>query len=220
MDSKKILIPDQIKTIRSHFNYPTIWNFLNSKGKELYGESFNLSHTDTEIIMKLIVWFIRDNDQLEQIDIDLKKGILLVGPVGCGKTSLMNICRFLVPAENRHSLKGCRDISNEFAKEGYEALQRYTKGSFSPYKGEPKAWCFDDLGQEHPMQYYGNACSVMAEILLSRYDYYHSFNMITHITTNLNSDEIQQKYGLRVRSRLREMCNLVAFPATAPDKRR
>ena len=220
MDNKKILIPEQVKTIRSHFSYQTIWMFIESKGKELYGENFCLHPEDVEIVLKLIVWFIRDKDQEGKIDIDLNKGILLVGPVGCGKTTLMNICRFLIPAENRHSLKACRDVSNDFAKEGYDSLQRYTKGSFSPYKGEPKTWCFDDLGQEHIMQHYGNECSVMTEILLSRYDYYHSFNMITHITTNLNSDEIQQRYGIRVRSRLRELCNLVAFPATAPDKRK
>ena len=189
------LIPESIKNIHSHFNYQTIWQFLQSKGKELYGNNFQLCHNDTEIILKLIVWFIRDKDQLESVQIDLNKGIMLVGPVGCGKTSLMNICRFLVPAENRHSIKSCRDISYEFAKEGYEAIQRYTKGSFSPYKGEPKAWCFDDLGLENTMQFYGNECSVMAEILLSRYD---SFDMITHITTNLNSDEIENRYGLRI----------------------
>jgi hypothetical protein len=37
---------------------------------------------------------------------------------------------------------------------------------------------------------------------------------------NLNSAEIEKKYGLRVRSRMREMFNLVAFPADTPDKRK
>jgi hypothetical protein len=60
----------------------------------------------------------------------------------------------------------------------------------------------------------------MAEILLSCYDYYHSFGMLTHLTTNLNSVEIEKQYGVRVRSRLREMFNLVAFPADARDKRK
>ena len=44
--------------------------------------------------------------------------------------------------------------------------------------------------------------------------------MVTHLTTNLNSIEIEKQYGLRVRSRLREMFNLVAFPGDAMDKRR
>jgi hypothetical protein len=70
------------------------------------------------------------------------------------------------------------------------------------------------------MNFYGNQCSVMAEILLSRYDLFHSFGMITHITTNLNSTEIEEKYGTRVRSRMREMFNLISFDKNAPDKRK
>jgi hypothetical protein len=60
----------------------------------------------------------------------------------------------------------------------------------------------------------------MAEIILSRYDYYHSFGMQTHLTTNLNSSEIEKQYGLRMRSRLREMFNLIAFPVETGEKRR
>lgn len=59
----------------------------------------------------------------------------------------------------------------------------------------------------------------MAEILLSRYDLFTTRHMITHLTTNLNSTEIEQLYGLRVRSRLREMFNLIAFSPGTPDKR-
>jgi len=70
------------------------------------------------------------------------------------------------------------------------------------------------------MNYYGNQCSVMGEILLSRYDIFHAHGMITHLTTNLNSNENETMYGLRVRSRCREMFNLIAFDKTAPDKRK
>ena len=59
----------------------------------------------------------------------------------------------------------------------------------------------------------------MADILLARYDYYISHNMKTMLTTNYESLEIEQRYGIRVRSRLREMVNWIAFPAKAADKR-
>jgi hypothetical protein len=39
------------------------------------------------------------------------------------------------------------------------------------------------------------------------------------MTTNLSSSEIEDYYGLRVRSRLREMFNLIAFPSSTKDKR-
>ena len=59
----------------------------------------------------------------------------------------------------------------------------------------------------------------MAEILLSRYDLFVSKGIPTHLTTNLSASEIEDKYGNRVRSRMREMFNLVAFDKNAGDKR-
>jgi hypothetical protein len=81
---------------------------------------------------------------------------MLVVPVGCGKTSLMNLCRFLLAADKRHTIKSCRETTFEFIKEGYDISHRYTKGSFSPQAFEPKTYCFDDLGLENVMNYYGN----------------------------------------------------------------
>lgn len=218
-NSSITLIPEKVKTIRSHFNYQSIWQFLLDKGIELYGKKFKLYSEDTEIILKLISWFIKDEQQALKSEIDLEKGILLVGPVGCGKTSLMNICRFLLPADKRHHIKSCRDVSFEFMKDGHDIFHKYTRGSFYQQQFEPKTYCFDDLGLESTMNFYGNQCSVMAEILLSRYDLFHSFNMLTHITTNLNSAEIEERYGIRVRSRMRELFNLIAFSPKAADKR-
>ena len=59
----------------------------------------------------------------------------------------------------------------------------------------------------------------MAEILLSRYDLFIQKGILTHITTNLSASELESMYGSRVRSRMREMFNLVAFKRNAKDKR-
>ena len=59
----------------------------------------------------------------------------------------------------------------------------------------------------------------MAEILLSRYDIFTSKKIQTHITTNLSASEIESVYGNRLRSRLREMINLIAFEKGIDDKR-
>ena len=62
-------------------------------------------------------------------------------------------------------------------------------------------------------------CYVMAEILLSRYDLFVSKGMLTHATTNLSASELEERYGNRVRSRMREMFNLVAVDKNSGDKR-
>jgi len=41
----------------------------------------------------------------------------------------------------------------------------------------------------------------------------------THVTTNLNAQELEDRYGNRVRSRMREMMNLIAFNSSSIDKR-
>jgi len=129
----------------------------------------------------------------------------------------MNIIRHIQPLEERFVMKTCRDVSFEFIQEGYSVIHKYSKQSFK--NDIPRTYCFDDLGTENSLKYFGNDCNVMAEILLSRYELFVSRQMFTHLTTNLNSSEIEDIYGARIRSRLREQFNLIAFSESAKDKR-
>ena len=125
--------------------------------------------------------------------------------------------KYLTSTEHKFSVKPCRDISFEFIQDGYSIIHKYSKGRL--YESDPKIYCFDDLGLENNLKYYGNECNVMAEILLSRYDIFISKKNPTHITTNLSASEIETNYGNRVRSRMREMFNLIAYDKTTKDKR-
>lgn len=200
------------------YSYPDIILWLEKKGVELYGNHFKILESDYPIVYKLIAYFLKDEPTCFQYNIDLRKGILLSGPVGCGKTSLMNVMKHLTPTEHKFSVKPCRDISFEFIQDGYQIIHKYSIGKL--YESQPKTICFDDLGVENNLKYYGNECNVIAEILLSRYDIFISKRIQTHITTNLSASEIEKHYGNRVRSRLRETCNLIAFERNAIDKRK
>ncbi len=129
----------------------------------------------------------------------------------------MNLMKYLTAAEHKFFVKPCRDISFEFIQDGYQIIHKYSIGKL--YQSETRTYCFDDLGTENNLKYFGNECNVMAEIILSRYDLFISKKLQTHITTNLSATEIEKYYGNRVRSRLREMVNLIAFEKTAQDKR-
>lgn len=203
--------------LTSQHNYQDIVLWLEKKGGEQYGESFKILESDYPIIYKLIAYFLRDEATCFQYGISLDKGILLSGPIGCGKTSLMNLMKTLAPMAHKFYIKPCRDISFEFIQEGYEVIHKYSKGKL--HQSEPKTICFDDLGVENNLKYFGNECNVMAEILLSRYDIFIAKKINTHITTNLSASEIETAYGNRVRSRMRNMFNLVAFDKNAKDKR-
>jgi DNA replication protein DnaC len=209
--------PQQERTIQSHYNYNEVVQWIENKGKELYGKKFQIIESDHPVVYRLIAYFLNDEETCFKYNLDLDKGIILSGPVGCGKTSLLTVMKYLTPMQNKFIVKPCRDISFEFIKDGYEVIHRYANGKL--YISEPKIYCFDDLGVENNLKYYGNECNVMAEVLLSRYDIYIAKRINTHITTNLSASEIEQQYGIRVRSRLREMCNLIAFDNKVKDKR-
>lgn len=204
-------------TVHIHYDFEECIAFFNSKGKELFGDHFRIHASDYEVIYKLLVYIIRDEERAKKYNIHLNKGLLLSGPIGCGKTSLMRLLNEFQPRCNRYAIRSCRDISFEFIKEGYEVIPKYS--AHTAKRSTPLTYYFDDLGTESNLKYYGNECNVMGEILLSRYDLFVSQKITTHLSTNLTAQEIEMYYGNRVRSRMREMFNLIAFEGEVVDKR-
>jgi DNA replication protein DnaC len=142
---------------------------------------------------------------------------MLCGPVGCGKSALMLLMSRLTIPENKFVIKSCRQLSFEFMQDGFTVIHRYSRAS--SYSNKAPIFCFDDFGAETTLKYYGNDCNVMAEILLSRYELFVEHGNITHLTTNLNASELESIYGKRVRSRMRQMFNLISFNTGTKDKR-
>lgn len=206
---------------QNDFTFAKCIAYLNERGNALYGKHFHIRKADYETVFKLVVWAIGDYDNAQRFKINLNKGILLTGPVGSGKTSLMTLLNCVAIPSRKFLMKSARETSFEFIQNGYKTIQNYSNQSYTLKSGEisPKHYCFDDLGTENNIKFYGNECNVLGEILLSRYDHFVSRRMFTHITTNLSASEIEEMYGKRVRSRLREMLNLISFDHSTPDKR-
>lgn len=187
--------------------------YLQYKGRRKFGKHFRIHSEDLPIISKLLVYFTRSGNLLEEKGLDLNKGILLAGPIGCGKTSLMTLMTSEFSFEiNQFLLRSTRAIAAEFHEDGYQVIQKYS--------WDRKVYCFDDLGVEQNMKYFGNECNTIAEILLNRYDLMIKQGILTHATTNLNASDLESIYGNRLRSRMREMFNLISFPNDSPDKRK
>ena len=70
--------------------------FLEKAGKAYISPKFRIWKEDHLILFKLLTYFYRDKVNAEKHKIDLHKGILLTGPVGCGKTSWMTLFRFML----------------------------------------------------------------------------------------------------------------------------
>ena len=195
--------------------------FLERGGKILFGKQFSIHPEDYKTVFLLLIYFYRDLENIERFELDLKKGILLQGPVGCGKTSLLFLMRLMLPKDEQFTIISARDIGLEFVRDGYSVIEKYSTKSFvnSDQVLRPKAYCLDDLGLEAPFKHFGNETNVIGEILLSRYPLFTYQRMKTHATTNLSAAQLEKVYGNRIRSRMREMFNLISFDSKSVDKR-
>lgn len=193
------------------YDFDKIIKFLDAKGKSEFGSHFKIYEDDLPILHKLSCYIIEDEKSCTKMGIDIKKGLLLSGPVGCGKTSLMKLLRHITPHKRAYEIIPCRNTVFSFNHLGYKTIEDY---------GNERFYCFDDLGVEPTGRHYGQNCNVMGEILLSRYDLFIKSKLKTHCTTNLNAQELEDRYGNRVRSRMRQLFNLVGFEESSVDKRK
>lgn len=193
------------------YNFEKIMVYLEVKGKLMFGKDFKIHDEDRGVLLVLCNYIIRDYDSCKKYGIDPNRGLLLSGPVGCGKTSLMRLLKCLVPHQLPYTIIPSRNVVFGFNHIGYKTIEDYGNGQY---------FCFDDLGVEPIGRHFGKDCNVMGEVLLSRYELFVHHNVRTHCTTNLNAQELEERYGKRVRSRMRQMFNLVAFDRGSRDRRK
>jgi len=123
-------------------------------------------------------------------------GIMLAGTNGVGKTTMARAFQSVV---NMILPKMHTDIKGVL----FTTAKDIMNGCWHPdrLKEEP-ILIIDDLGDESSeTRQYGNISTPVIDVLEARYDK----QLYTFITTNLTADQIQDKYGLRIRDRLREM---------------
>ena len=90
----------QLGTMRGNqilYDFDKMLVYLDVKRKLLFGQQFKIYKEDRDILYKLCLYFIQDRTSCAAFGIDIDKGILLSGPVGCGKTSLIKLLKHLVP---------------------------------------------------------------------------------------------------------------------------
>ncbi|MBC9913897.1 ATPase [Chitinophaga varians] len=211
--------PNKSKTIHPFYDYTQITHLLEECGKRIYGPHFQIDKIDYPVVHKLLIYHLQDEVSAANEGIDLHKGILLTGKIGCGKTTLMTLMQPLCTDVHQYHIVSCRDISFEFGKIGFDIIYKYSHNAFHRSSNMPKVYCFDDWGLEANTIHRGNTCNAVAEILLSRYELFISKKMLTHVTTNLNSQKLEDTYGLQLSSRIRTMFNMIAFDVNTRDKR-
>lgn len=152
---------------------------------------------DVWIIRELIRWMIRDNEGM----FSHKKGIILIGTYGCGKTTLLQAAKIFMKEYTKTPFvfRRVNDILIEVAKKGnIDAMEPYFSGHL----------ILDDIGQmEENIMIYGSRYNVIETIINRRV----GTPYITLATTNIKPPEVREKYGPVVGSRFNQMFTPVIF---------
>ena len=171
------------------------------------------------ILKKLSAYFSGSESECAKYGLSLKKGISLNGPTGCGKTTIMHL--FMNNPFQSYIVVPCRKVGYDFAEQGFKAIETYSKNLYrteNSYGHQDFGYSFDDLGgTKEERKRFGDGVLPMEEVLMNRYDKGKFFQ--THVTTNLTADQVEEIYGARVRSRMREMFNLISFDPKSSDRR-
>jgi len=172
-----------------------------------FNSKYQVDESNATQVMRLCQYFSKD----EKFAGDLTKGIILVGGVGVGKTTIMEF--FMKNQRASYRVISCRDVEQKFSEEG--SIDCFTSNpkiaiNSDPFGHQVIGFCFDDMGTESNAKNYGREKNIMADIILNRYDA-HLDRITTHVTTNLTLDEIATQYGSRVYDRMKEMFNIIAF---------
>ena len=70
------------KAIQTLYDYHELLQMVVQQGKTLYGPHFAIEDIDRPVVLKLLAYFLRDEQVAANDGIDLNKGILLTGRIG------------------------------------------------------------------------------------------------------------------------------------------
>lgn len=149
-------------------------------------------------------------------NISLRKGLYVFGSYGTGKTSSFRIIRNMSEQYGLRALWfpiiSAQEVVDRYntEKKKDDVIEYYSKGTF----------LFDDLGSEtvgNNVYQYGKE-DIFVRILLNRYRNFETRRTKTHITTNLDFSQIENRYGRQISDRLVRMFNRLKLDGASRRK--
>ena len=179
-------------------------------GKDLYGETFSIEEAKLKSTYKKVY----------EIFLTEKKGVLLIGSIGIGKSALMRVFHRMFKDTDRKfkwvSGLELKDLSETMTVGEIKNLYGY---------GLKCDLYIDDIGFTIDVKRYGNTVNIISEIIMDRYELFISSGFKTHLSSNIapfSTDNtvstIDKIYGSRVLDRIKEISELVSWSGTSLRK--
>jgi DNA replication protein DnaC len=207
--------------IANKFTYDQTKAFMLYRAKNIFDGEFKLD-AENSVVFELMCRYFSEDDKfisdctnLGIKNASLDKGIFLLGNFGVGKTWMMML--FARNQRQVFDVYNAKDISKDYQENGEEAMAKFLNKKENAFQ-DPTAFyqkysglSIDDIGTEDIKNNYGNKKSVILDIFEQRYIKKNT-GIFLHGTSNLTTKQLEEYYGGRVTSRMREVLNIIELP--------
>lgn len=187
------------KEIIEFWNAKNMFNQMKWASDNIFKRKLIVNDDNKHLITTLCFFISRDNRFETELGYSFNKGLLIRGVSGLGKTHLVRCLENNLL--NPILVLSMIEISDEIKM----------NGEYEINIGDNKIIYLDDVGTEEPVvNHYGTKISFFKNYIETSYlrSQTKIFNRLM-ISTNNSFSEIEEKYGFRVRSRMKEMFNVI-----------
>lgn len=185
------------KELQDKYTAKAMFSLMKWTSDKIYGKPLIVNNDNKRLITALCFFLSNDTRFETELGYSLKKGLLIRGISGLGKTHLV---RCVEKNElNPILVLSMIDIADQMAKEGEYQINLFNC----------KIVYLDDVGtEEATVNHYGTKMNFFKDFIEMVYLKNKIFNKLM-ISTNNSFFELEEKYGFRVRSRIKDMFNII-----------
>jgi DNA replication protein DnaC len=187
------------KELQEHWTAKRIYNLMAWTSQSIYNKKLIVNDDNKKLISALCFFVSNDNRFETELNYSFNKGLLVRGISGIGKTHLVSCIE----------KNGINPIAILSMIEITDDLKSY--GEYEINKGTNKIIYLDDVGtEETPIVHFGTKINFFKNFIESIYfrNKNSGFGNLI-LSTNLSFQQISDKYGFRVASRMRDMFNVI-----------
>lgn len=187
------------KDLKELWDAKNVYRLMKWTSEKVYGRPLIVNQYNRTLI-SAICFFVSGDERFEtELKLDFRKGLLIRGISGLGKTHLLKC----VAENDLNPIKiiSMIEVADEIKQEGEYQINM----------GRNRIIYLDDVGtEEATVNHYGTKINFFKNFIETVYlrNIEKGFGKLI-ISTNNSYSEIEEKYGFRVRSRMRDMFNVI-----------